>query len=443
MNKQPKILIYGQPFNNCSGSGITLSNLFKGWPEEKIALAFVSWGYVNISYDICKTYYQIGKEEHYWKFPFYFVKQSFPNSGLISGTNAGGSSIKLSKTGIKQFLSDRVFNPFINWLGITHFNSRIKLSNGLKKWLIEFNPDILYIQVSTLEGIMFARQLIDFLKIPSAIHMMDDWPSTISMYGPLKKIWKLKIDNEFKLLLDNVNLHMSISDAMSKEYAKRYEKHFIPFHNPVDIANYNIPNNKKFSLEDHFRILYIGRIGTANKLTINLFANLISQFSDDHLKIELNIFTSDIDSPEIRSITTLKNVIVRQAVAHKVIPSLLEEHDLLLLPLDFNEKGVRFAKYSIPTKASEYMVSGVPVLVFAPEETAVAKFFSENDCGYCLTSQSQAEIIKAVRFLISNEEYRKRISRNALNLAKEKFDAEKVRERFHNVLANLVKDPRF
>jgi glycosyltransferase involved in cell wall biosynthesis len=84
------------------------------------------------------------------------------------------------------------------------------------------------------------------------------------------------------------------------------------------------------------------------------------------------------------------------------------------------------------------MISGTPVLVYAPKETAVSRFFSQNDCGYCLTSQSQGEIIKAIQFLISNEEYRKRISRNAVNLAKEKFDAEKVRAEFQNMMLNIL-----
>ena len=30
----PKVLILNQPFNNVSGGGITLSNLFKGWEKD-------------------------------------------------------------------------------------------------------------------------------------------------------------------------------------------------------------------------------------------------------------------------------------------------------------------------------------------------------------------------------------------------------------------------
>ena len=35
----PKVLIIGQVIDKKNGSGITLSNLFKGWPKDKLAVA--------------------------------------------------------------------------------------------------------------------------------------------------------------------------------------------------------------------------------------------------------------------------------------------------------------------------------------------------------------------------------------------------------------------
>ena len=115
---------------------------------------------------------------------------------------------------------------------------------------------------------------------------------------------------------------------------------------------------------------------------------------------------------------------------------LLNEYDLLLLPLDFNEIGLKFSGLSFPTKASEFMLSGTPILVFAPKETALSKFFQKNNCGYCLTSQTQNDIIEAIKFLIFNEEYRKRISENAVTFAVDRFDGKKVRREFHETLSS-------
>jgi hypothetical protein len=38
MKDYPKILIFYQPFNSYSGGGITLTNLFLGWPKERLAV---------------------------------------------------------------------------------------------------------------------------------------------------------------------------------------------------------------------------------------------------------------------------------------------------------------------------------------------------------------------------------------------------------------------
>jgi glycosyltransferase involved in cell wall biosynthesis len=122
-----------------------------------------------------------------------------------------------------------------------------------------------------------------------------------------------------------------------------------------------------------------------------------------------------------------------------MIPSLLAEYDLLLLPLDFTEAGFKYAQYSLPTKASEYMISGTPILVFAPKETAISKFCSDNECGYCVVEQSKKKIKEAIQFLINNEDCRIKISQNAVRLAKDLFDEDKVRNRFQQLLMNMPK----
>ena len=82
MNNFPKILIFGQPFNNYSGGGITLTNLFKGWPKDRIAVASTGHVLYKFSTDICDTYYRLGIEEQRWIFPFNLVQRPFP-SGLL------------------------------------------------------------------------------------------------------------------------------------------------------------------------------------------------------------------------------------------------------------------------------------------------------------------------------------------------------------------------
>lgn len=56
--------------------------------------------------------------------------------------------------------------------------------------------------------------------------------------------------------------------------------------------------------------------------------------------------------------------------------------DLLVIPLDFDEMSIRFARYSMPGKTSEYMASGTPILVYAPERTALSMYAKREKWGY-------------------------------------------------------------
>ena len=191
-----------------------------------------------VSTDVCDTYYLLGKDEQRWVFPLNLFQRSFPSGLMTFGKEkrpihqpVTGGKIKLS---FRQILVDKIFYPIIHWLGLFHCLSEIRLSENFRKWLAGYKPDILYLQVSSREDIEFSLKLTDYLSIPTVIHMMDDWPSTISKDGLFESYWRKKIDKELRILLDRMDLYLSISSPMSTEYKKRYNKNFLAFHNPVD-----------------------------------------------------------------------------------------------------------------------------------------------------------------------------------------------------------------
>jgi glycosyltransferase involved in cell wall biosynthesis len=251
--------------------------------------------------------------------------------------------------------------------------------------------------------------------------------------------WGKKIDSEFRQLLDRIDLFLSISEAMSSEYKKRYNRLFKPFHNPIDISKFNNRTREKSEEDKTFRIVYLGRIGVANKHSIHSFANAVSKLQLDAIKVMLDIYSTGVEYSDSRKIDKLKNIRILPPVRHEMVPALLSEYDLLLLPLDFTRSGFKYAQYSIPTKASEYMMSGTPIIVFAPKETAISRFCSDHECGYCITDNSEKSVSDAIEFLVINKVHREKISSNAVRLAAQLFDANKVRNEFQQLLINTSK----
>ncbi len=426
----PRILISGQYFHTRSGGGITLSNLFSGWDKDKIATtaSFID----SPSFNICDNYYRIGSREVIVRFPFNLKKRpDLPSGKFLHGTQ---SSSITSPNVIEKTVFRKAYDKIIFSSGLIHYRSAFIISPDFLGWVRSFNPEIIYSQLSSLEEIRIVTALHKELKLPIAIHIMDDWPNTIGRRYFPRVIWNKIIQQEFLYLLSKANVLLSISEAMSEEYFKRYGLKFVPFHNPITIEKW-LPHSKtNWEIEGKFKILYSGRIGRANGKAILFMASIINEMNLRAESVCLDIYTPDNNNKYANSISSLVGVSVKKTVDYKEMPSLLASYDLLFLPLDFDGDGIRFARLSMPTKTSEYMISGTPILIYSPEETAVAKFFSNNNCGYCVTHQSKEELKKAIQFLISNEGYRKEISSNAVKLAKEKFDDVKVRAEFRRVL---------
>ncbi len=438
-NYYPRVLIFGPPFNDFSGGGITMTNLFKGWPKDKIAVAATGHVLQGVTRDVCDTYYLLGKDEQKWVFPFNLVQRNFP-SGLISFNSKDAPTEFQHKANLRSVIVDKIFYPFIHWLGLFHWLSKTVFSKQFKRWLSEYNPEILYLQVTAREDVLFSIKLCDYLNLPSVIHNMDDWPSAISRDGILREYWKSRIDREFRLLLNRVDLHLSISKAMSSEYLRRYNMEFKAFHNPIEADAWIVCRKTNFKFNNnHVKILYSGRIGVGITDSLIEVADVIDAANETWGNIKLYIQSPSSDW-EVRSRLQKNKCIVMNPVADRAdLPVIFSKADILLIANDFDKKGINYLKYSMPTKVSEYMISATPILIYASIETAVSRFFIENDCGCCVTEQDPAKLISALKLLVDNEEYRGKIGLKAFTLAEELFDAKKVRNEFQQLLINLPK----
>jgi glycosyltransferase involved in cell wall biosynthesis len=435
----PRVLIFHQTFNDFSGGGITLTNLFKGWPIDRIAVVSKVEMMEGITFDKCDTYYEIGAQELRFRFPLNLIQRK-AYSGLITKAATAGVPLSEQRLGFRDKFVNQIFFPFMQWIGIFHLLSRISLSQNLMDWLDEYKPDILYLQADNRNSVLFVNKLCDYLRKPSAIHIMDDWPSRVNTKSIFGSYWRKKIDKEYRELLNKVDLHLSICDAMSVEYKKRYNKTYIAFHNPIEIGAWLPYTKSNYVLnKKDIHILYSGRIGIGITDSLLEVALVIDQINNSEVNITLHIQTPSKLQTTLDQLQKFKCVVINPLVEYSQIPEITSKADILLLANDFSKEGINFLRFSMPTKASEYMISGTPVLVYASAETAVSKFFKDHECGYCLTQKNNKEIKKAILFMIDNEEYRKRISQKAIEIAKDRFSSVQVRNKFQQLLKSLYK----
>lgn len=431
----PKVLIVGQPFNNNSGGGITQANLFGGWDMDKIAVVSTGHMFNNLNTGVCNTYYILGDKEYKWKFPFSLLQRKV-TSGQRTVQNPESRQMTVTGgTSLRGRIIDKYFYPFLEYLGLIHCVSKITLSDELRNWIDAYKPDLVYAQASTRETVLFCSLIKDYIRKPMIYHVMDDWPSTISQRGPFKKYWHQKIDKEFRILLNRADVLMSISRGMAEEYKRRYGKDFITFHNPIEIDFWKSHQRTSYALAKNPVVLYAGRIGTGIDQTLESMAQAIEKINET----EPSPVQFALQTKEKPAWTEKYQCVKHQAmVAYKDLPKVFAAADFLYLPYDFSEASIRFIKYSMPTKAPEFMISGTPVIVFGPGETYLVQDAMQNQWANVITENKIQLLAGALKELLDNIELRRQIAQNAARLAETNFNSVKIRSDFRDIIFSLT-----
>lgn len=122
------------------------------------------------------------------------------------------------------------------------------------------------------------------------------------------------------------------------------------------------------------------------------------------------------------------------------MPKIFSETDFLLLPYDFSPLSIKYIRYSLPTKAPEYMVSGTPIIIFAPEVTAIVKYAKKYEWAKVITENNISEISGAIKHLIENKELRQYIAQNAIKIAEKNHNSIEVTDNFKEVICSSVNE---
>lgn len=434
-----RVLILGETFRLNGGGGITLINLFKDWPSDKLAV--VTERIFETSTDTnCLKFYQLGDLEQ---------KLPFPLSLLRKNINSGEVDIKLNRIShsdngknISQFPKSyirRIFNDLLIFFGVYHFIYKTVLSNQLLDWISEYSPDIIYAQPFRYSDMEFINELQKKTSIPLAIHIMDDSISFLNKPNLLYFYWRQKTKSVFQQLIDRSVVSLSISQFMSDEYYKRYKKIFIPIRNPVELSQWLPYIKNDWEVSDTINIIYTGRLAIPNINSLYRFCEVVDSLNKLGRNIKFDIYSIDDNRSFRKKIKYFRGIYVNSPIPYGDIPKLIPKYDILLLPIDFNKTGIKYAKYSISTKTSEYMISGVPILLIAPNEVALTSYAIENNCMLSVSEDKIEKITNALVRLINDKSLRESLAKKAFDVVKKDSDANYVRQKFKFLLSSKSK----
>ncbi|WP_158826204.1 glycosyltransferase family 4 protein [Mucilaginibacter lacusdianchii] len=426
----PKVMIIGQTFTTDTGGGITLSSLFKNWPKNKLAVAVESKE--TLDFSKASNYYRLGFQEQAMPFPFSMFQRKTKSGRVTEAVVQGAVHVKETTT-LKATLKRNLDNT-LHHLGLFYWlYGNQKLSNDFIDWFNDFNPDIIYYQPNSYKSFGFVTALKGITKKPLVIHVMDDWFTFAVKNSPLKTYWERKFDQKVRLLFSLAQVHLSICQYMADAYLQRYGYQFYPYHNSVDL-DFWTHTNLKIKVDDSpFRLLYAGRVGYGVENTLQSVANAVETMASEGLPIQLEIQTKDANHPLIATLRKLGHTIISETIPYKQLPDKFASADALLIPCDFDEMGLKFIKYSMPTKVSEYMAVGTPVFVVGPPQTALVEYARQGWAHIC-TSIDAVAIKSALAELVNSLDLRNGLVKSAGALARQNHDEKEIIKQFRSMM---------
>ena len=402
-----------------------MSNLFAGWPIDRIAQIYDSPHAPDPAY-CTKT----------WRF----------SSNDIA-------SVRLAKQALRKFRTPRGHqingpsNPAMqvnnssNDLGLLAAVGDVipfRASRGLLDWASEFAPDVIYTLLGGSRICELVIQLSEHLGKPVVPHFMDDWPSTLYESRRLRRLFRGLMNRRLAEVLRRAPIGLAIGSGMAEAMNIRYGKKFDYFMNCVECSDRI--SVAELSASNAIRFGYIGGLHLNRWRSLLALAETleISVRSGVSLSFEICAPAKDIESYG-KYFTRFASVSRLFSVRPDQVINVLDSYDVLVHAESFLPEDLRYTKLSVSTKIPQYMAAGRPILAMGPSSLSSIQYIENSQAGLIVTEEGiNPTLSDAVCQLIQSESKRQILGQAGYRMALEHHDAVAVRRRFASVLAQAV-----
>lgn len=362
----PKVLIIsGCDFHHgTDATAITLRNIFSGWPVDYLSfLQLKSYNTVESTNEnefiLDSRSLQLGN----------FLTKLRNKSGNI--TNIAPALIIETNVSRLQKLRQNIRLSISSSVDMLNY----RIDNELTEFVKSKDPDIIYLLPYGRRIIKLALDIKQQFNIPVLPHFMDDWPSTIYKNSSLSLIQRKLTLKTLDNLLNICEKSLVISDAMKKEFEKRYKKtEFFSLMN--DVEKYSGPSTHN-ELKQKISLCYSGG------LHLNRWASLLElcKIIKDNISInEIAVYTSpnDWQNTELH-FKDFPFVIYKGFIKQTEVLKTLDNYDILIFIESFDENIKEYTRFSISTKIPEYLSLGKTILAVGPSDIASVTYLKENN----------------------------------------------------------------
>ncbi|MGP1273036.1 MAG: glycosyltransferase [Phycisphaerales bacterium] len=431
----PRVLVISTiSFNLEAGGGVTMSNLFGGWPRDRIAQIY-SYGVKNKDKSVCRTYYHI---------PAMDRPAAWQEGRPLFAEGIMGRALRRGKA-----------------------RRALRVPAQLQEAIAfarQFKPDVAYCRPMDKPSAYWwlCRDLCRLLGIPYVTHIMDDWPARYAEEAPggradgvpggiRGRLKAQRLDRSLRSLLGDASANIAISPEMAAAYLERYGRRFVPFHNTVDVGRWrsarSTPLPGRPGIDRDFVIRYIGVVTPDKEMhALQEIARAARRLHGAGRRIRMEIHCGPAWNDAVDEHLADPPVVRRgEFIRQPDLPRVLSGADLLVLPMNFDERSMRYVGYSMQTKGPEYMAAGKPIMVYGPPSNPNVRY--ARDAGWALVvdrhSPDGALLAERIDMMIREPSIGAAVAARAAETVSRNHDVAVVRAGFQELIARVAAGERF
>lgn len=412
------LIVAHNAISETNNMGKTFLSYFRDFRPEEIAEFYIQDKDPRNA-EVCRSYYRVTDREA--------LKSVFGGkTGKIFRLDRNLPETAANSTGAAEAIRQygRKRNAFVYiarnavW-SLAHWKTK-----KFVDWINDFNPDIIFFMAGDY-SFMF-KIVLEIQKLvnkPLAVCCMDDYflfnRNDKTFMGRLQHRAFMKIVHR---TMAKASCIFTISDLMGEAYLKLFNKPCLTLHTSA----------RKRERKDEKKgkaLAYFGNLSFRRYEQLIEMGKAVKKLKIDGIDA-VDVYSAEKNPNYLQGLTEENGIRFHGEISSSEVAERMDECMAVIHTESFRQRTQQFVKYSVSTKIADSLLNGPCLIAYGPEEVASIGYLKKNKAAYVITKPEDLE--NGLLEILSNEELRAEIVRNARELASSNHDAavnpKKVRE---------------
>jgi len=261
------------------------------------------------------------------------------------------------------------------------------------------------------------------------------------LYVYMFDLWSKNLENSFQSKVAQIYEERILKSAekvfvMSEKLASYYKNKYSVDSEIINHSYINHPQKELIDTNlgseehDYFEIAFTG-VATSDFTWLQLIRAVMVDLVEEKVRLKLCV-------PVIEYVKDIKekNIVVKSLSRDKAIIE-QKQSDVLFLPMFLRANCAKeVLETASPSKLGEYLISGVPILVFAPHYSYISEYAIKGQWALVVNNYDKKELRSAILRLKNDNNLRKTLVTNALRTAVDhdaRIESEKIQKHIFKI----------